>query len=90
MTGENKDLEYNFTRPAIYKIVVQGKIANELSDSMVGLQINVEKGVGKKYFSTLIGEINDQAALSGLLNMLYDMHITVISVNMLSEIKDIN
>ena len=41
MTGENKDLEYNFTRPAIYKIVVQGKIANELSDSMVGLQINV-------------------------------------------------
>ena len=90
MTGENKDLEYNFTRPAIYKIVVQGRIAHELADSMVDLQINVEKGEGKKHFSTLIGEINDQAALSGLLNMLYDMHITVISVNMLSEIKDIN
>jgi len=90
MTGENKDLEYNFTSPAIYKIVVQGRIGNELSDSMVSLQINIEKGEGKKSISTLIGEINDQAALSGLLNMLYDMHITVISVNMLSEIKDIN
>ncbi|MCK5468855.1 MAG: hypothetical protein KAI99_10100 [Cyclobacteriaceae bacterium] len=89
MTEKNKDLEYNFTKPAIYKIVVQGKIDDKLSDRMLDLQVNVEKGGGQKYHSTLIGKINDQAALSGILNTLYDMHITVISVNMLSEIEDI-
>jgi len=51
---------------------------------MLGLQLSVEKGEGQKYVSTLIGKIDDQAALSGILNMLYDMHITVISVQMLS------
>ena len=89
MTEENKDLEYNFTRPAIYKIVTQGKIDDKLADRMLTLQVNVEKGEGQKYYSTLIGKINDQAALSGILNTLYDMHITVISVNMLSETEDI-
>ena len=84
MTEENKDLEYNFTRPAIYKIVAQGKIDYKLADRMLTLQVNVEKGEGQKYYSTLIGKIDDQAALSGILNTLYDMHITVISVQMLS------
>ena len=86
MTKKNKSLEYNFTSPAIYKIVVQGKVDNKLADHMLGLQLNVEKEAGQKYFSTLIGKINDQAALSGILNTLYDMHITVISVNMLSDV----
>ncbi len=86
MTEKNKDLESSFTKPAIYKIVGQGKIDYKLANRMLGLQVNVEKGEGQKYYSTLIGKINDQAALSGILNTLYDMHITVISVNMLSEI----
>lgn len=89
MTAKNKILEYNFTKPAIYKIVVQGKIDDKLSESILDLQVNVEKGAGQKYFSTLIGKINDQAALSGILNTMYNMHITVISVNMLSEIEDV-
>ena len=84
MVDINKNPEYSFTGPAIYKIVGQGKIEYKLADRMLGLQLNVEKGEGQKYFSTLIGKIDDQAALSGILNMLYDMHITVISVQMLS------
>ncbi len=87
MSDNNKNMEYNFSKPAIYKVVVQGKIDYKLADRMLDLQVNVEKGEGQKYYSTtLIGKINDQAALSGILNTLYDMHITVISVNMLSEI----
>ena len=84
MTDNSKNPEYSFTRPAIYKIGGQGKIDYKLADRMLGLQLNVEKGEGQKYFSTLIGKIDDQAALSGILNMLYNMHITVISVQMLS------
>ena len=89
MTTTKKFLDYSFTKPAIYKIVVQGKIDNKLSDILLDLQINVEKADGQKYYSTLIGKINDQAALSGIMNTIYNMHITVISVNMLSEIEDL-
>ena len=84
MSDINKNPDHSFTRPAIYKIVGQGKIDYKLADRMLGLQLNVEKGEGQKYFSTLIGNIDDQAALSGILNTLYDMHITVVSVQMLS------
>jgi hypothetical protein len=37
--------------------------------------------------STLIGEFADQTALTSMLNSIYEMHLTVLSVNMLSEIN---
>ena len=33
----------------------------------------------------LIGHLKDQAALSGVLNALYDLHLPVISVELLDE-----
>ena len=74
--------EFNFKEPAIYKIVIHGRLNSKWSDTFMGMQIDI----GQRSITSLIGKINDQAALSGILNMLYDMHLTVISVNMLSEI----
>jgi len=87
-TEKNKGLK--FTKAAIYKIIVQGVLDERLSDRYRGMQISVEKKKGKAIFSTLIGEIRDQSALSGILNALYDSHLTVLSVNMLSEVEMIN
>jgi hypothetical protein len=84
---EEKNTNLNFKNAAIYKIVVQGIIQESLSDRYRGMQISVERKKGKAIISTLIGEIRDQAALSGVLNTIYDSHLTVISVNMLSEIE---
>ena len=78
----------SFRKAAIYKIVVQGILEESWSDRYRGMQISVERKKGKAVFSTLVGEIRDQAALSGILNTLYEMHLTVISVNMLSEIEN--
>ena len=82
-----KNTSLNFKNAAIYKIVVQGIVQESLSDRYRGMQITVERKKGKAIISTLIGEIRDQAALSGVLNTIYDSHLTVISVNMLSEIE---
>jgi hypothetical protein len=82
-----KNTNLNFKNAAIYKIVVQGVVQESLSDRYRGMQISVERKKGKAIISTLIGEIRDQAALSGVLNTIYDSHLTVISVNMLSEIE---
>jgi hypothetical protein len=75
----------HFTKPAIYKIVVHGDIDGESAMRLWGLQVSTTKGKNQKIITTLVGMINDQSQLSGILNTLYDRHMTVISVNMLSE-----
>lgn len=83
-TEKYKSLNANFKKAAIYKITVQGTIDAKWSERLWGLQVNIEDE--NRQISTLVGQINDQAALSGILNALYEMHTIVISVNMLSDI----
>ena len=87
MTEKYKIDNINFKKSAIYKIVVKGEINEEMSERLWGLQARKYKSENHKPITTIVGHINDQAALAGILNMLYDMHMTVISVNMLSEIE---
>jgi len=76
-----------FKKSAIYRIVVEGELDDSWSERL-GLQITVQKKAGKKPISLLVGKIADQAALSSVLNSLYDMHMSVISVNMLTDVED--
>ena len=76
-----------FKKSTIYKIVVEGELDDSWSERL-GLQITMEKKAGKRPSSFLVGRITDQAALSSILNSLYDMHMTVISVNMLTDMED--
>ena len=82
---ENLDYEFSFSKPAVYKIVVQAELDESWSERLGGLEIKIERLNGKKTVSVLVGQINDQSALSGVMNMLYEFHIPIISVNMLSE-----
>lgn len=84
MTHTNS-IEFGFKKPAIYKIKVLGKLNEHLSERLGGMQINVERNVDKKPVSVLVGQILDQAALSGILNTLYNSHLTIISVVMLKD-----
>ncbi len=77
--------EFSFTKAAVYKIKVNGDLSRNLSERLAGLQINVERFRGKGPISVLIGQINDQAALAGILNTLYELHLSIISVNMLMD-----
>ena len=87
MNEEKKIQGFQFRKSAIYKIVIEGELDDSWSDRL-GLQITLQKKSGKKPKSTLVGNIADQAALSSVLNLLYDMHMTVISVNMLTDVED--
>jgi hypothetical protein len=48
------------------------------------MQITTDSTSSEKVYSSLTGKISDQAALSGVLNTLYDLRMTVISVNLIS------
>jgi hypothetical protein len=69
-----------FDRPAIYQIKVQGKIDPNWSDLLQGMTIWVTKEEGEPSITTLEGELSDQAALAGVLNTIYELHLPVLSV----------
>jgi hypothetical protein len=65
--------------PAIYQIEVHGKVDILWSDNLAGMNITSCKE-GENVITTLIGKLNDQAALAGLLQTIYDMKLPIISV----------
>lgn len=65
--------------PAIYRICVKGALASEWSNRLAGMQITpVDEGN-----TILVGRLTDQAALSGVLTALYELHLPVASVECL-------
>jgi hypothetical protein len=75
--------KYSFSRQAMYKIVVQGELRRDWASMLGNMKITTENN--DKSRSSLIGNIRDQAHLSGILNTLYDLKMTVISVQILPE-----
>jgi hypothetical protein len=69
-----------FDQPAMYKIIVQGKIDQTLCDRLEGMTIQTGTLAENTPLTTLEGELNDQAALAGVLNTLYELHLFVLSV----------
>ncbi len=72
-----------FDRPANYQIKVQGRLDPTMSDLLGGLTILPDTLEADPPVITLYGELSDQAALAGVLNMLYELHLTVIMVKRL-------
>ena len=77
--------DFSFQKPAIYKIKVEGVLQENWIEKFQGLKIRNERSLSGKPISVLTGKINDQSALSGMLNMLYDYNMTILSVNMLKN-----
>jgi hypothetical protein len=74
----------SFDRPAAYQIRVQGRIDPDWSDRLAGMTIRLAVEEASPPVTTLNGELGDQAALAGVLNTLYELHLPVLSVLCLS------
>lgn len=72
-----------FSAPSIYQVIVQGAIKSESADRLKGMQIIQKTNSLGSPISVLTGQVSDQTALTGILNTLYDMHMIVLSVNLL-------
>jgi len=71
---------YPYDSPASYQIRVQGQIDLTWSDRLEGMSISTTKENADYLITTLEGELCDQAALAGVLNTIYELHLPVISV----------
>jgi len=74
-----------FEGPASYRIRAQGHIDDSWSGRLGGMVITRAFTEDKQPMSILIGHLRDQAALSGVMNALYGLHLSVISVELLDE-----
>jgi len=68
--------------PAIYRIRVRGKLNDSWSEKLGGLRVETSNETA---MTVLTGPLPDQAALSGILNTLYNLQFPVISVEYLPD-----
>jgi hypothetical protein len=71
--------------PATYRIRVQGSLDDSWADRLGGMAITADTTVDKLPVTILVGHLVDQAALSGILNTLYELHLPLLSVENLDE-----
>jgi hypothetical protein len=68
------------SRPAAYRIRLQGELDADWSDWLEGVTITTERGV-----TTLTCTVLDQAALHGLLIRIRNLGLPLLSVNLVEE-----
>ncbi len=71
--------------PANYRIRVQGHLDEDWSDRLGGMVITRAFTANKQPMTILVGNVIDQAALSGVLNALYELQLPLLSVENLDE-----
>lgn len=71
--------------PAIYEIRVRGHLDSKWSSRLEAMNITESQDDDGKTESILVGRLADQAALSGVLNTLYEMHLPVLSMEFLGS-----
>jgi hypothetical protein len=73
-----------FDRPATYRIGVKGRIPRDWCDRLEGMAVTEASPAANSTVTTMVGELADQAALAGLLDTLFQLHLTVVFVECLS------
>jgi len=70
---------------ATYQIIVQGTIDPSWTSRLAGMNITERLADNGEVETVLIGRLADQAALSSVLNSLYELHLPVVSADCLDN-----
>ena len=83
MSAPEREKSYHFDRPGHYRIRVIGYLDENWSDRFAGMHITKSSPKDQVPVTSLVGHLRDQAELAGVLNTLYQMHLTLRSVEYL-------
>ena len=70
---------------ATYQIIVQGTIGPSWTSRLAGMNITERRSENGEVETVLVGRLADQAALSGVLDRLYELRLPVVSVDCLDN-----
>ena len=73
--------------PAVYRIDVKGRLDESWSDRLGGMTIKTNNCGDEAHVTTLTGPMRDQAELMGVLNSLYELHLPIVSVEVMDMEK---
>jgi hypothetical protein len=85
MKQSENQKSFPFDSPGKYHIRVQGFLDESWSERLGGLRITacaLKDHEGP--VTELVGQVRDQAELAGVLNTLYELHLTLLSVEYLN------
>jgi hypothetical protein len=84
VTQNSNEKRIKLWTPATYRIEVEGHLEASWSDRLAGLKITSRARADQTIVSTLVGRISDQAELSGVLNSLYGLHLSILKVEVVN------
>ncbi len=76
----------NLLTTPVYQIIVQGAMPEDIYNYFEGMDIKVYASKSGNRYSMISGQVKDQSALIGMINMLYDFHFVISSI--VSSIDD--
>ena len=85
MTDNSNEKHIKLWTPATYRIEIEGCLSESYSDCLAGMRITTRKRADQTTVSTLVGRLRDQAELSGVLNSLYDLHLSILKVEVVND-----
>jgi len=71
--------------PAVYRIRVQGSLDPEWTRGLEGMNVTEARSEAGEVETILVGRLQDQAALAGVLNALYELHLPIVSAECLES-----
>jgi hypothetical protein len=86
MAEKSKIGKLNIGSPAIYRIRVQGNLNLSWALNLNGMQITKTENADDTNETLLVGRLEDQAALAGVIETLYNLQMPVLSVECLEKL----
>jgi len=80
MQPPHQGTDIEFAGAANYRIVVEGHLDPSYSSRLAGMAISTTERDDRKPLTILVGLVQDQAELSGVLDTLYNLHLPIVSV----------
>lgn len=78
-----KGLKLAMETPADYRICVQGFLLHSFLERLGDMRAQTTSSRDEAPVTTLEGKVRDQAELLGLIKSLYDLHLPIMSVDLM-------
>lgn len=75
---------------SVYRIEIQGRLDSSWITDMCDITVRHEGDEGQPDVTTLTGELEDQAVLMGILNLVYDLGYPLLSLTCLGRAEPPN
>lgn len=85
MIKKTPDKPLTMSGAATYRIIVRGTLDPARSGRLCGMSISEKHTDEGDTETVLVGRLPDQAALSGVLNALYELHLPVVCADCLES-----